>query len=85
MEALTLCWIFDKRWLFGLNNPLIEFLLIVPIVLDVLTIAGIIIERHSLRLEVGEYIITLVALYSILALLSLYLLLRTYFLSEQRL
>lgn len=53
MEALTLCWIFDKRWLFGLSNPCSEFLLIVPITLDVFTIAGILMERHSIRLEVG--------------------------------
>lgn len=43
MEAITLCWIFDKRWLCGLTNPFLEFLLIVPITLELSTIAAILV------------------------------------------
>lgn len=43
MEALTLCWIFDKRWFFGLPNPFMEFLLVLPIGLDIGTVVGIVI------------------------------------------
>jgi hypothetical protein len=85
MEALTLCWIFDKRWLFGLSNPFMEFLLVIPMGLNLATIAGIVLERHYLMLEVGDYIVTLIALYALLVLACLYTLLRTYFLAEQQL
>ena len=42
METLTLCWIFDKRWLFGLPNPFMEFLLVLPIGFNIGTIAAIV-------------------------------------------
>lgn len=37
MDVLALCWIFDKRWMFGVNCKL--HLALVPIALNILSIA----------------------------------------------
>ncbi len=52
MEPLFMCWIFDKRWLCGINNPCLEFLLVTPISLNIATILAILVERNAHLIEV---------------------------------
>lgn len=82
MEPLVMCWMFDKRWLCGLPNPCLEFLLITPLCVNIATIATIIMERSNTLVEVEPKIITLLSLYGLLSLLCLFLLIRTYLISE---
>jgi hypothetical protein len=50
MEALFLCWMLDRRWLFGLPNPCMEFTLIIPAVVNLATLAAILIERAPISI-----------------------------------
>lgn len=45
MEPLTLCWMMDQRWLCKLNNPLHQYILTIPIILNLACIAGVLVER----------------------------------------
>lgn len=78
MEALFLCWMLDKRWLFGLPNPCIEYTLIIPALVNLATLVAILIERSSVIIEVDSSIIILLTLYVFLGLLCILLLVRTY-------
>jgi hypothetical protein len=76
----------DSRWLFSLVNPCLEFILVVPLVVNLVTIAGILYERSLAKsIEVDPSFLLLVALYIFLAVLSLLLLVRTYMLAEGKL
>jgi hypothetical protein len=84
MEPLAMCWMFDKRWFCGLQNRLYFYLFAVPITANLLTIVGMIVERSHLRVEVGQLLILLLTLSSLLAVGSLYLLLRTHVAARQQ-
>lgn len=45
MEALVLSWMFDRRWLWGLANPCLEFVLLVPLAANLATICAMLLER----------------------------------------
>lgn len=49
MNTLGLCWGYDDRWLFGFKFKTSFFLIM--IVLNILTIAGLQIDRHQLKCE----------------------------------
>ena len=75
---------FDRRWLFGLANPCSSFLLAVPILLGLASLAGILGERRTAGLEVDGLIVALLALYGLLALACLFLMLSSYLRGEQQ-
>lgn len=76
MEPLTMAWMFDSRWLCQLSNPFHEFLLVVPIAVNLATIIGILLEREALTIQVTHSLFILLTLYAILSLLSLYVLMQ---------
>lgn len=84
MEAFFLCWMFDKRWLFGLPNPCAEFTLLVPATINLATLTTILLERAHVNIEVESSFILLLTLYLFLALLSIVLLVRTYRRAEEK-
>jgi hypothetical protein len=45
MEPLLLSWMFDKRWLWGVANPCLEFVLLVPLAANLATIGAMLLER----------------------------------------
>jgi hypothetical protein len=47
MEPLLLSWMFDKRWLWGVANPCMEFVLLVPLAANLATIGAMLLERTS--------------------------------------
>lgn len=84
MEAFFLCWMFDKRWLFGLPNPCTEFALIIPALLNFATLIAILLERAHINIEVESSFILLLTLYLFLAILSIILLVQTYRRAEEK-
>lgn len=75
----------DKRWLFSLANPCLEFIMIVPLVVNLVTIAGMVYERSLVKVEVDSSYIILTTLYVFVSILCLLLITRTYLLSEEKL
>ena len=47
MEILTMSWMFDNRWFWGLNNPFAEFLLLLPVALNIACLIGVPLERFG--------------------------------------
>jgi hypothetical protein len=84
MEVFFLCWMLDKRWLFGLPNPCSEFTLLIPAVINLATLITILLERAHVNIEVESSFILLLTLYIFLALLSIILLIRTYRRAEEK-
>lgn len=76
---------FDNRWLFGLKNPCLEFVLIVPSVVNLATIIGIVYERNSLKIGEDSYSILMYILCGLQIILCLSLMLRTCFVSSRKL
>ena len=76
MEPLLLSWMFDDRWLCTLRNPLHHYLLLLPVIIDLLTVTGILVERDQKRIEVSEWIIVLFAICGILVIMSLCLMVK---------
>ena len=76
MEPLTLSWMLDNRWLFSLNNPLHHHLLLLPVIFDLLTVTGILVERDQQRLEVSEWLILLFVVYGLLVAINLCLMVK---------
>jgi hypothetical protein len=78
MEALFLSWLFDSRWLCTLPNPCLEFILVVPVVANLATVATMLYERSMVKVEVESSFVMLITLYVFLAVLDLLLLGKTY-------
>lgn len=50
MEVLAMAWMLDSRWFCKVNNCLSHYLFMVPILVDLSTVTGVLIERQSLHL-----------------------------------
>lgn len=69
MDVLALCWVFDKRWMFGVNFQL--YLISIPVFIDVLTILGFVLQEgsecstYANRVILGLIVLSLVSIIAI--------------------
>ena len=76
MEPLSMCWMLDKRWFCMINNPIHQYLLMIPVVIDMATLTGIVVERNIAKLDISGWTIVLFAIYGLKIILSLLLMIK---------
>lgn len=78
MDCFVLCWMYDKRWLFSLQNPCFECVLTIPISLNIITVALILMERKLNGIGFSYDPISLLVLLGVLAISELVILIKIY-------
>ena len=71
-----MCWMLDKRWICMISNPIYQYLLMIPVVIDMATLIGILVERNQAKLDITGWTIVLFAIYGLKILLSLLLMIK---------
>jgi hypothetical protein len=75
MDAFFLCWTFDSRWLFTFKNPCQELLLTFPLLIDIMSICGILVERAFYDVNSNDFLPELIIMLGLLAVINLFIIL----------